>query len=101
MQISWDDVNRTEMKGFYFVARLGIDVFVTDRAIVRWKADPNGLHTVDHVSTSLRKIYGTGAFVPSDNLPIREGTGNVSGPGPSPPDPKHQSEQSHFQTDKP
>ena len=65
MQISWDDVNRTETRGFHFVGRLGIDVFGTQGAIMRWKADPNGLHMVDHVSTSLGKIYGIGAFVPS------------------------------------
>ena len=32
MQISWDDVNRTERTGPYFVARLGIDVFITQYA---------------------------------------------------------------------
>ncbi len=44
MQISWNDVSRTEKAGVHFVARLGIDVFVRERHI--------------EISTTFGKIYG-------------------------------------------
>jgi hypothetical protein len=65
MQISWDDVNRTEKTGPHFVTRLAIDVFITGDAIKRWMSDPDGLHTVTSISTTFGKIYGLGAFEPS------------------------------------
>jgi hypothetical protein len=65
MQISWDDVNRTETRGLHFVARLGIDVFITDNAIKRWKADPDCHHRVLPIATSFGKIYGLGPCEPS------------------------------------
>jgi hypothetical protein len=65
MQISWDDVNRTKKAGPHFVARLGIDVFVTVNAIRRWKADPDCHHRVVPISTSLGNIYGLGPCEPS------------------------------------
>jgi hypothetical protein len=89
MQISWDDVNRTETKGIQFVARLGIDVFVTTGAIRRWKADPDCHHRLVEISTGLGKMYGLGACEPSDNLCVRGEAGNVFGPGLSPPSPEH------------
>jgi hypothetical protein len=65
MQISWDDVNRTERVGLHFVARLGIDVFITEGAIARWKADPECHHEVISISTTFGKIYGLGSCKPS------------------------------------
>jgi hypothetical protein len=65
MQISWDKVNRTERRGPYFIARLGIDVFVTESAIARWKVDPECYHRVIPISTTFGKIYGLGACEPS------------------------------------
>jgi hypothetical protein len=65
MQISWDDVNRTQRIGLHFVARLGIDVFVTQGAITRWKADPECHHEVVDISMSQGKIYGLGPCAPS------------------------------------
>jgi hypothetical protein len=67
MQISWDDVNRTEQIGLHFVVRLGIDVFVEEYHIENWKADPNGQHKVLEISTTFGKIYGLGTFEPSQN----------------------------------
>lgn len=65
MQISWDDVNRTETTGLHFVSRLRIDVFVTEGAIARWKADPACHHTVSVISTSRGGIYSLGPCEPS------------------------------------
>ena len=53
MQISWNDVSRTEKAGVHFVARLGIDVFVRERHI--------------EISTTFGKIYPLGAFKPAEN----------------------------------
>jgi hypothetical protein len=64
MQISWDDVNRTERTGPWFVARLGTDVFVSQRAIENWRVDPAGCHNIVEISTSLGRNYGLGAFGP-------------------------------------
>jgi hypothetical protein len=64
MLISWDDVNRTEKTGLHFVARLGLDVFVTAGAIARWKADPECHHRVVHIPTTLGKMYGLGPCEP-------------------------------------
>jgi hypothetical protein len=66
MQISWDDVNRTQTRGLQFVLRLGIDVFVTEHAIKRWKTDPDCHHRVIPITTSLGKIYGLGPCEPSN-----------------------------------
>jgi hypothetical protein len=66
MQISWDDVNRTERSGLHFVARLRIDVFVTEGAIARWKADPECHHRVVPIATTFGKIYSLGACEPSE-----------------------------------
>ncbi len=57
MQISWDEVNRTEQPGPYFVARLGLDVFVSEESITRWKADPGCHHRVVDISTARGKLY--------------------------------------------
>ena len=65
MEISWDDVNRTEKIGLHFVVRLGIDVFVEEHHIENWKADPDGEHKVIEISTTSGKIYGLGTFEPS------------------------------------
>ena len=89
MQISLDDVNRTETKGIQFVARLGIDVFVTAGAIRRWKADPDCHHRLVQISTGLGKMYGLGACEPFDKLRAIGGAGNVSGHGPFPLSPEH------------
>jgi len=67
MQISWDDVSRTEKAGVDFVARLGIDVFVRERHIENWMADPNGEHRVIEISMTFGKIYTLGAFRPAGN----------------------------------
>lgn len=64
MQISWDDVNRTQRTGPHFVTRLGIDVFITQRAIQNWRTDPAGCHNIVVISTSLGRNYGLGAFGP-------------------------------------
>ena len=64
MQVSWDDVNRTERVGLHFVARLGIDIFVTEGAIMRWKADPGCHHEVTHISMSYGKMYTLGPCEP-------------------------------------
>ena len=64
MQISWDDVNRTQRPGFHFVARLGLDIFVTAGAIERWKVDPECHHQVTHISTGLGNIYSLGPCEP-------------------------------------
>ncbi len=64
VQVSWDDVNRTERAGPHFVGRLRIDVFVSQRAIENWKTDPAGCHHVIEISTSLGKMYGLGIFEP-------------------------------------
>ena len=64
MQVSWDDVNCTERPGLYFVARLGIDVFITEGAIVRWKADPACYHEVTPITTSHGKMYSLGPCEP-------------------------------------
>jgi hypothetical protein len=64
MQISWDDVNRTERPGLHFVTRLGLDIFVTQRAIEDWQRDPTGCHHVVEISTGWRKIYSVGTFGP-------------------------------------
>jgi hypothetical protein len=65
MQISWDDVNRTQTTGLHFVARLGIDVFITQGAIARWKVDPGCHHEVVTIATSLGKMYSLGPCEPS------------------------------------
>jgi hypothetical protein len=65
MQISWDDVNRTEKVGICFVTRLRIDIFVSQRAIDNWRTDPEGRHSVVVISTSLGNMYGLGVFEPS------------------------------------
>ena len=64
MQISWDDVNRTEKLGPYFVARLGLDVFVSEEAITRWKADPQCHHRVVCISTTRGMLYTLGPCEP-------------------------------------
>jgi len=64
MQISWDDVNRTEKPGPYFIARLGLDVFVSEGAITRWKADPQCHHRVVWISTARGKLYSLGPCEP-------------------------------------
>jgi hypothetical protein len=64
MEISWDDVNRTESTGPHFVTRLGIDVFITEGAIARWKVDPECHHKVFHISTSRGNIYSLGSCEP-------------------------------------
>ena len=64
MQISWDDVNRTERVGPHLVAKLGIDVFISQRAIENWKTDPNGCHHVVVISTTRGRIYALGTFGP-------------------------------------
>jgi hypothetical protein len=64
MQISWDDVNRTEKPGPCFVARLGLDVFVSEEAIARWKSDPECHHRVVPISTSRGKLYTLGPCEP-------------------------------------
>jgi hypothetical protein len=64
MEISWDDVNRTERTGPHFVTRLGIDVFVAEGAIARWQVDPACHHKVVHISTSLGKLYSLGPCEP-------------------------------------
>ena len=64
MQISWDDVNRTERAGIHWVTRLKVDVFLSPRAIHNWKTDPNGCHHVVVISTTRGRIYGLGAFEP-------------------------------------
>jgi hypothetical protein len=64
MQISWEDVSRTQRAGIYWVTRLGIDVFISQRAIENWKADPAGCHHIVEISTSFGKNYGLGAFGP-------------------------------------
>jgi hypothetical protein len=65
MQISWDDVNRTERTGPHLVTKLGFDVFVRERHIENWQADPDGQHRVIEISTTFGKIYTLGAFEPS------------------------------------
>jgi hypothetical protein len=65
VQVSWDDVNRTERAGPHLVPGLRIDVFVSQRAIDNWKIDPAGRHNVVEIATSLGKIYGLGIFEPS------------------------------------
>jgi hypothetical protein len=42
-----------------------IDVFVQERHIENWKADPDGQHRIIEISTTLGKIYGLGVFEPS------------------------------------
>jgi hypothetical protein len=64
MQISWDDVNRTEKPGPHFVARLGLDVFVSEEAIARWKADPECHHRAVSIATTFGKIYSLGPCEP-------------------------------------
>jgi hypothetical protein len=64
VQVSWDDVNRTERAGYHFVGRLRIDVFVSRRAIENWRTDPAGCHNVVEIATGLGKIYGLGFFEP-------------------------------------
>lgn len=64
MQISGIDMNRTERPGLHFVARLGLDVFVTAGAIARWKADPECHHRVVHIPTTLGKMYDLGPCEP-------------------------------------
>jgi hypothetical protein len=64
MQVSWDDVNRTEKPGPYFIARLGLDVFVSEGAITRWKTDPECYHKVVHISTTRGKLYMLGPCEP-------------------------------------
>jgi hypothetical protein len=67
MQISWDDVSRTDKTGVHLVARLGIDVFVRERHIENWKADPDGQHMIIEIPTTFGKIYALGAFKPAGN----------------------------------
>ena len=66
MQISWDEVNRTERVGLYFIARLGIYVFITKGAIMRWQADPDCYHEVIYITTSRGKLYSLGPCEPSN-----------------------------------
>jgi hypothetical protein len=64
MQISWDDVSRTDKTGVHFVARLGIDVLVREWHIENWQADPDGQHRLIEISTTFGKIYALGTFEP-------------------------------------
>jgi hypothetical protein len=64
VQVSWDDVNRTERAGPHFVSRLRIDVFVSQRAIDNWRTDPVGCHNVVEITIGFGKIYCLGFFEP-------------------------------------
>jgi hypothetical protein len=64
MQISWDDVGRTESTGMHWVTRLGIDVFISQRAIDNWRTDPHGCHHVVELSSSGGRNYSLGTFEP-------------------------------------
>ncbi|KFG70774.1 hypothetical protein JH26_02060 [Microvirga sp. BSC39] len=67
MEISWDDVNRTGKTGIHFVTGLGIEVFVSQRAIENWRSDPEGRHHMVEIATSLRKIYSLGTLELAEN----------------------------------
>jgi hypothetical protein len=64
MEISWDDVNRTERTGPHFVTRLAIDVFVAEGAIARWQDDPDCRHKAVAIATSRGNIYSLGPCEP-------------------------------------
>jgi hypothetical protein len=67
MQISWDDVSRTDKIGVHFVPRLGIDVLIREKHIKNWKADPDGQYLITEISMTFGKIYALGTFKPAEN----------------------------------
>jgi hypothetical protein len=79
MEISWDDVNRTERTGPHFVTRLGIDVFVTEGAIARWKDDPECHHKVVAIATSRGNMYSLGPCEPRGVLHQDRSPASVEG----------------------
>jgi hypothetical protein len=70
MQISWNDVNRMERTGPHLVTKLKIDVFVRERHVENWKADPDSQHRVIEISTTFGTLYAIGAFEPSEKIRI-------------------------------
>jgi hypothetical protein len=46
---------------------MSIDVFVRERHIENWKADPDGQHRIIEISMTFGKIYALGAFDPAEN----------------------------------